>query len=512
MSRKLSYICLAFLIVSICLSCQEVQPTRDEVILLLDDLEKKFEWLDYRIANETWDLYTKGQADSLDYYQGLYNHVISNAKTFNILKYADKIDLDEIDKRRLELLYADFLIGRVETDEKIVNLRDSLSSIDINYRAEFEGTTTTTPGLYYIYRNDKNSMRRENAYRAWVSVGEKLHDGLGRLIRHRNLVARKYGYNNYLTMVFNQQGIKTGEYLNLLKELDSLSEKSYQDILESIKEKLGKDYPEIWDLGYAYSGINLEIDHYFPNGSQLSIISSSLEALGFELNKMPIYFDLEPREGKSQFAYAFTIKAPYDMRVLANLTDGLYSTTVLMHELGHAITSASVQQTEPLFQGNLDGSWSEAIAQIFASFTGDTAWLKTYAGIPSETAKRFADAKKEQDIIYLRQTLLRLQFEYEAYTKPAGDLNKRYWELFEKYMITTHPVYLQNYLYADIITAQTRAFLKRNYMKLVDNPTVGSFLVQNYLRFGSRYDWRELLKRGTDEDLNPGYFISKLKI
>jgi len=77
---------------------------------------------------------------------------------------------------------------------------------------------------------------------------------------------------------------------------------------------------------------------------------------------------------------------------------------------------------------------------------------------------------------------------------------------------TTHPVYLQNYLYADIITAQTRDYLKRNYSSLVNNPTVGSFLIQNYLRFGSRYDWRELLKRGTDEDLNPGYLISKLEI
>ena len=141
-------------------------------------------------------------------------------------------------------------------------------------------------------------------------------------------------------------------------------------------------------------------------------------------------------------------------------------------------------------------------------------------------ADQFTETKRQQDIIYLRQTLLRLQFEYEAYLNPNRDLNELYWSLFDKYMrlprheelkpwasvihLTTHPVYLQNYLYADIAAAQTIDFLKRNYKTVVDNPSSGSFLVQNYLRFGSRYDWRELLKRGTDEQLNPDYFIKRL--
>jgi peptidyl-dipeptidase A len=148
--------------------------------------------------------------------------------------------------------------------------------------------------------------------------------------------------------------------------------------------------------------------------------------------------------------------------------------------------------------------------------------------MPVEVIDRYIAAKQERGIIYLRTTLMRLYFEYEAYSNPNRDLNKLYWNLFEKYLklprhdeikpwaaiihYTTHPVYLHNYLIADIIAAQTINFLKRNYGTVVDNPMVGSFLVQNYFRFGSRYDWRELLERGTGERLNPKYLINRLGI
>ncbi|MBU2652500.1 MAG: hypothetical protein KKA81_16360, partial [Bacteroidetes bacterium] len=132
----------------------------------------------------------------------------------------------------------------------------------------------------------------------------------------------------------------------------------------------------------------------------------------------------------------------------------------------------------------------------------------------------------EQDVIYLRLTLTRLMFEYEAYTNPGRDLNKLYWELFERYMMlprhedvkawasvihyTTHPVYLHNYLYADMISAQTLNFLTGLYGDLIDNRAVRSFLVQNYYRFGSRYPWRDMLERGTGEKLDPKFFIERL--
>ena len=509
-------------------SCREQRLTVDEVLLVLDSLEMKLEWLDYRIAEESWELYTEGRSDSLELYRGLYDYVTSDRGTFEHLRQAKQLLTDGEDQRRRELAYSTLLLSRVEARGGIARLRDSLAVVDINYRAEFEGEKRSANFLYRTYRSDRSRIRREIAYRAWCSVGLELADGLEQLFRLRNQQARRLGYNNFLGLVFARQGLETQEYLTLLRQLDSLSERQYEAILDKAKGKLGLNDLEIWDLAYAYSDINGEVDRYFPADSQLLYIKRSLKKIDFNLDQLPIYFDLASREGKSQFAYAFPIKPPYDLRVLANLSDGLYSTRVLLHEIGHAVHFTHIAQDRPLFTNALSASWAEGMAQIAAALCDERSWLETYPHMPAEVINRYITAKHEQDIIYLRTTLMRLYFEYEAYANPNRDLNKLYWDLFEKYLklprhdeikpwaaiihYTTHPVYLHNYLIADIIAAQTINFLKRNYGTVVDNPMVGSFLVQNYFRFGSRYDWRELLERGTGEKLNPNYLIDRLGI
>lgn len=523
---------LSVLLVSVSIlmlsSCQEERLTVEEGLSVLDSLEIKFEWLDYRIAEETWEFYTTGHSDSLKFYRGLYNYIISDERTLKHLQNVKHLLTDEVDKRRLELVYAILLLSQVEAQQNISRLRDSLAAIDINYRAEFEGERRSADFLYKTYRTDRNPGRREMAYRARCSVGLQLADGLEQLFRLRNQQARKFGYNNFLAMTFSQQRLDTDDYLVLLKRLDSLSEEPYQQILEKAKRKLGQDELEIWDLAYAYADINGKVDRHFPADSQMLYIKRSLKEIGFNLDKLPIYFDLEPRAGRSPYDSVFTIKSPYDMRVLATVSDGFYSTRELLHEIGHALHSAYIAQDRVLFANALSGSWSEGMAQIVAALCDERHWLESYAHMPSWLVDRYIAAKREQDIIYLRTTLLRLYFEYEAYTNPHRDLNKLYWDLFEEYLMlprhdeikpwaaiiqyTTHPAYLHNYLMADIIAAQTVNFLKKKYGDICDSPTTGTFLVQNYFRFGARYNWRELLERGTGEKLKPKYLTDRLGI
>ena len=73
-----------------------------------------------------------------------------------------------------------------------------------------------------------------------------------------------------------------------------------------------------------------------------------------------------------------------------------------------------------------------------------------------------------------------------------------------------HPIELQAALYGDMIAAQTEVYLENQYGGLLSNREAYSFLVQNYMRFGSRYPWKELLERGTGEQLNPKYLVDRL--
>ncbi len=508
--------------------CKEKPLSKNEVMTALNTVEAKINWLNYRLARENWRFYTTGHSDSLKFFEALYNKAVSDQNTINTLQNGRSLLTDETNIRRWELIHSMMAGAGIESRRDISSLRDSLLSLQINYRADFDGEPQTDNFLYATYRTDPDRSRREMAYRAWSSVGDEMADGLSQLFRLRNQSAQRAGYNSYFALSFDLERFDMNEYLSILKRLDSLSDVPYQQILEKIRVKLKTPTPEIWDLAYAYDDVNQRVDSYFPVDSQMIYLETGLEGIGFDLNKLPIYFDLESRPGKSQFAYEFTIKAPYDMRVLANLTQGIYSTRVLTHETGHALHMAFVSQPDDLFSNILSGAWQEGMAQTVAAFMDDRQWLMTYAHMPSQVVDDFLAAKHEQDIINLRMTLVRLTFEFEAYQNANQDLNKLYWDLFERYMrlprhddiqpwaavihYTTHPVYLQNYLYADMIAAQTMNFLYKNYGTVSANPLVRAFLVQNYFRFGSRYNWRDLLKRGTDENLDPDYLIQRLGI
>lgn len=522
------FVSLIALVAILSIACQEKAAVQQDVGAVLADLESKFEWLDYRLSQEQWELYTTGESDSLNFFENLYGYIVSDPEDFQALKNSQNSIRDEEDKRRHDILYGSFLTGRVENEPTIAELRDSLSRIDLSYRAQFEGEKHTANYLYQTYRTSRDRSRRELAYRAYVSVGEEIADGLAQLMRLRNQEARRLGYNNYLGLVFSQIDLSSTDYLALLRQLDTLSKVPYERVLEKAKGRLNIDYPEIWDIAYSFNSINSRVDRFFPIDSQLVYIKNSLKAIGFNLEKLPIYYDLESRPDKSQFAYAFTIKAPYDMRVLANQSNGHYSTTVLMHEIGHTLHSAFVRQDNDLFNRNFDGFTSEAMGQLLASMTTDPTWLAKYAHMPPDLIESFIESNREEEIIYLRTTLHRLQFEYEAYQNPNRDLNQLYWDLFEKYMMlprheelrpwasiihyTTHPIYLQYYLYADMITAQALDYIDNNYEGLVDRSTSGAYLMQNFYRFGSRYSWRSLVKRATDNELSPEYYLKRLAL
>ncbi len=528
MKRLIAAAILALVSGGLLFSCQQQQVTAEEALSFLDSLEMKLGWLDYRIGQESWELHTEGQSDSLDFFHALYTYVITDKSSLKRLERSKHLLKDEVDKRRWDLLYSTFLLSQVEAKENISGLRDSLASVNTNYRAEFEGERCSAGFLYHTYCTDRDRVRCEMAYRASRSVGLELADGLGRLFRLRNQEAHRLGYKNYLAMVFSREGLEPQEYLALLRQLDSLSEKQYESILDEIKSTLGLNDLEIWDFAYAFSDIDSKVDSYFPADSQLLYIKRSLKEVGFNLDQLPIYFDLTFYENKPQLACTFPIKPPYDIRVLANVTDGLCSMRALLHEIGHALHFACITQDRPLLASTMSGGWMEGTAQVAAALCDEKGWLEKYAHVPTDVVSKYLAAKREQDIIRLRATLLSLYFEYEAYTNPNRDLNKLYWDLFEKYLklprhdeikpwaaiidYTTYPVYSHNHLIADIIAAQTTDYFKRSYGTVIDNPMVGSFLIQNYFRFGSRYDWRELLERGTGENLNADYLVERLGI
>ena len=219
-----------FLLASICLmlllsviSCNEKKVVKVSVVDEMTKFEEKYEWLDYRLELLRYDRYKNGSTDSLEYYQDLYNYVINDDGIKSAIKQGSKSLTDENDLRRFNIIKQIITTGTIESAAPISNLKDSIAQTLSNPKALFDAKLMSSDELYRIYTTDDNRSRRESAYRAFCSVGEKTNDGLERLFKLRNQKAKRLGYNNYLGLSFKLREFDLKDYQKMLKNLEEVS-------------------------------------------------------------------------------------------------------------------------------------------------------------------------------------------------------------------------------------------------------------------------------------------------
>jgi hypothetical protein len=507
------------------LACRKDQVVTGDIALTLDSLEHKLGWIDHKLAMENWLLLNTEAADSLEFYKALHDRVVSDRMALDNIHAGMKQLGNDSDRRRASILYSRLLLGQVETDPQITDLRNSLSNRIGRHQPEFEGRPQSREYLNSVYLYDRSRPRRELAYRAINALGSELSDDASQLFRLRNQTARKLGYNDYFRLVFSVSEFSHDEYLTLLENLDSATVGPYENLINSVRNRVFNNDVELWDLTTGYAPALSEIDRYFPADSQLKYIKRGLRGLGFDIDDMPIYLTSMVGNKILPFALSLSVQPPYDIRIVFSLTDGLAATRGLAGEFGTSLGGVLYSQPKGLFT-HIDGAWSEGMSRLMSDILVEDNWLREYASVPDDLIDRLGEALRIRNLVEIRQTLTWLRFEYEAYRDPNRDLNKVYWQLHKEHMLlpkheeimpwtmnaafVDFPVSSQNPLLGKLISAQTLAYLKRSNASVVGNLEIRSFLEQNYFRFGGRFEWGELLERGTGESLNPAYLLESL--
>ena len=501
-------------------ACKEEQLSRQSVITVLDSLEHKLQWLDYRLAAERWDYITEGESDSLEFFEQLYDHVLTDEQDYNLLRRGRKLLTDEADQRRAELILSRMQVGRIELQPEVTALREAIGYPKVLAGGGIVGSPLVDSSAGG--RPDNDAQRPGELY-----VDPQLSDAMGRLMRLRNQLARREGFNNYYALSMKSQGLDVDEHLGLVRQLEEASLSRYRQTRDSLTAQMGGAEPTVWDVSklIVYHGGG-GVWSAFPWDSSLVLVKQSLRAIGFDLDRLPVYIHEAKTGSETALAHCIPVKPPNDVRIWIYPETAMYASHDFLHQIGRALHSTHVAQDRSVFNTFLHPIWRESMAQIFAYMLDEPAWLEKYARASSASIERHRREQEGTEVARLRWTLMHLMFEYKAYTNPNRDLSKLYWDQVEKYMLmprqdgpdywaligdyASRPVQMHNDLYGAIIAAQTLAFLDKQYGGLVDNPDAYSFLVQNYMRFGSRYPWQDLLRRGTGENLNSGYYLARL--
>ena len=494
-----------------------------EARIFMDMFEAGYKDFNVGMSEEYWKFYTRGDPGRTDTYEKIQSEILSDPRTFARLKAWRGNITDPVLARRVDLLYRTFAMAQVTSQEKIYTLQNSLQKVQINFRSTYQGKITTQNELTNILRYGKDRQSRKEAWLARNQVGKEMAPDLTRLIRLRNEEARRLGYSSFYSMSLEMGEIDEAWLFQSLDELDRLSQGPYGKWQERVKKQIGVSKLEPWDAQYDYDNIQEKIKAYFPKQQILPRLKRTYRGMGLDIDQMPILVDDEERPGKSQHAFSFSIDVPTDIRILANADDGIASYRTLFHEMGHAVYSASIRQPSFLLQEASSPCFTEGIGQFFPMFLEEQPWLTGAAGVPADLAKDFRKRTKEDAAYGIRFHLVMMHFEREAYRNPEQDLTQLWWSMNEKYLgmpphpevdswasiihFTSHPVYYQNYLLADMIASQLMHHLKQDQGPVLDNAKTGEFFRTQIFSKGSSVPWMKLLTDTTSEPLSVKYFV-----
>ena len=497
----------------------------DSVWLL--ELQEKFERTDSVFSKAGWIFYTTGiNPDIPEKYAREGGEIIfSRYGRKKLDRIQGEFGTPELN-RIARLIYMKILSERNRYIPAAYRLKSSIMETFINYRAEFEGEQRTGSYFRRLMREESDRERRRKAWYANVLKGSDIAPKLQELIKRRNELARECDAEDFYEFQLSAMGVTVDNLFTVLDKLDAITRGPYLQILQKRKIKLGLEAVEPWDFAYFSDTLSLAFDSYFKKDSLMQVLNRTMTGLGYDMNSLPLQYDLEPRPGKIQSAFCLPINVPDDIRILVNIDDGYSSYRILFHEFGHALHFSYIEQPHYTLRGSPAGCFAEAMASINESLMHQPEWLMKYGGVPDSILSPILELMHDSRIISLRSALVNVYFERELYRTDAENPTELYWDMYERFTFgprhddvalwalihhyTDNPVYVHNYILAGLIAAQTFAYLERINGTVIDNKATSEFLINNYFKPGASKDWFELIEDATGEPLNAKYYIDDL--
>jgi peptidyl-dipeptidase A len=361
-------------------------------------------------------------------------------------------------------------------------------------------------------------------------VAFQLKDTVLTLARQRNHHAEALGFTGFYEIGLLVADIDHTALRALITQIEAATRGAWERALASQQQRVGAQNLHPWDLSFNDTPVAAKLRLALPKERMFPVISESFMAMGINLDNSALTLDVEIREGKSQHAYCFPVAPPNDVRVLANLSDGLASCTTLLHELGHAVQALSTKQKLYSLKGTPNDAYSEGAAQLFAGLARDPEWLSAYANLTAEEVDECVVAEQHSLLSSMRWMLVWVSLEEEIFARPTCDPTPRFWELCEEYVgievpdelrstpawarvphFITHPIYVQNYLLADLIAAQLRATIDAQFGGMVGRPQTGAWIQEACFAPGALNSCDSLLQQLSGETLNAEAYVAALQ-
>jgi len=453
-------------------------------------------------------------------------------------------------KRQLAIIYDSYLENQIPVAqmEAMVKLQAQIEQKFNTFRARVDGNTLTDNGIEQILRSASDSRQLEAAWKTSKEIGRLVAPDILQLVKLRNKAAKQLGFADFREMQLTLSEQDPQAIESLFDELDLLTRDGFAALKKTIDTFLaarcGLNAEQLMPWHYQNRYFQeapviypVDLDVYYKDKDLVQITSDYFKGMGLPIDDIIARSDLFEKPGKYQHAFSSDIDRNGDARVLCSVKPDSYWMNTLLHEFGH---SAYSKFNDPQLPWTLRDAahafTTEAIANLFGRFAASPAWLRDMSLIDAAETQRIAapsrDALRLQQMVFSRWAQVMFRFEKSMYENPDQDLNRRWWELVEKYQllkmpaernepdwaakihIALYPCYYHNYLLGELLASQllyhiAGAVLKSDAVEgqsFAGRPEVGRYLTEFVFKPGMRWPWNEMIERATGEKLTAKYY------
>jgi peptidyl-dipeptidase A len=455
---------------------------------------------------------------------------------------------DSLFARQLELLYNAYLGGQVDPAllAEQIKMETEINKKYSNFRAIVNSKELTDNQVEDILRSSNDSKQLQAAWEGHKMIGPVVAEDIIKLVKHRNMIARKIGFSNYHEMSLKLSGQDPAEVTAIFDELDNLTRDNFAQLKNDIDTYFAKYYKikisdlKPWHYQNRYFQEAPEIypvdfDKYYEKQDPVKLVASFYDGIGLNVDAILAKSDLYEKPGKNQHAFSTDIDREGDVRTLDNVKSDSYWMNTLLHELGHGVYSYYGDRNLPFTLRDAAHTFTtEAVANMFGRLATDPAWMQNMGIIDSAESKKIAQVSHKafrlQMLVFSRWAQVMYRFEKSMYENPDQDLNQLWWNMVEKYQllakpegrnmpdwatkihIALYPCYYHNYLLGEILASQWYYYLTTNItadQSFVGKKAVGDYFREKVFMPGARYYWNEMIERSTGEKLTAKYYAKQ---
>ncbi|MCO4769024.1 MAG: M2 family metallopeptidase [Deltaproteobacteria bacterium] len=390
-----------------------------------------------------------------------------------------------------------------------------------------------------------SDARRREVWEATRAIGRHARGSVVELAQLRNEVASFLGYSDYFTMELADQEMEPEELFGVLDDLrrdtDGPWARHKAELDAEMAEARGKraedlmpwDYTDRFLQSVPRRDPGRGTDAWFPLAAIKKNTHGFFRGVGLPVERLWRAADLLPRDGKSPHAFCIGIDNPGDVRVLCNLDSTARWMETTLHEFGHAVYNAGIDDGLPwLLRDAAHTFITEAVAMFFGRMVKTAPWLREVAGVPHELAAKAQEDLREAQLVFARWALLVTYFERAMYADPTQDLESRWWELASrlqgltrppgwdgpdwasKVHVACYPAYYQNYLLGELLASQFQAALvQRTGQDMADPSFVGRKEVGDFFgglfAAGQRQRWDDTVVAHTGQALTSRHWVQQ---